>query len=170
MLGCILTSSHVRLYRGWTNFNHIFIPLHYIPIKCVPQWNSIIHWLNSHDGATTHLNKLVASPFSLVGSTCLFIKPSFFETSPFASKTWEQPWNCPFLLVNSGFSSFFMAETASRGQPWSVFQASAKPLAWWAELGGLLAERHLGGLGRVPWQRSIWLPSGLLWLMMMIND
>ena len=97
----------------------------------------------------THLNELLTSAFSLVGST--FIKPHFFETSPFdASKTWEQPWNCPFLLVKSGFSSFFMAETASRGQPWSVFQASAKPLAWWAELGGLLAERHLGGLGKGP--------------------
>ena len=36
----------VHPLNAW--FNHIFIPLYYIPIKWVRQWNSIVHWLDSH--------------------------------------------------------------------------------------------------------------------------
>ena len=113
----------------------------------------------------THLNELLTSAFSLVGST--FIKPHFFETSPFdASKTWETAMKLPVFAGEIRVFPHFLwlkrPAAASLGAFFRLRQSRSR--------GGLSSAASLrsgisGASGRVPWQRSIWLASGYWWLM-----
>lgn len=112
----------------------------------------------------THLNELLTSAFSLVGST--FIKPHFLRHHLLMlRRLGNSHETARFCWWNPGFPHFLWLKrpaAASLGAFFRLRQSRSR--------GGLSSAASLrsgisGASGRVPWQRSIWLASGYWWLM-----